>query len=126
MAVMTETPEPAPQPAPGERRLARPPSDRYAEQDATAEAGARGGGGTGTADRSVIRGILVADVVAVIGAFVTVVLGGVVALSAGLLVVAAATGYAIGLGLAWGAGSSIDRPTRPWVAVILAALGFLL
>jgi hypothetical protein len=118
MAVMAETPDPPP----GERRLERPPSDRYAEvTDATtAAAEGRGSGG------SVLRGILLADVVAVVGAFVTVVLGGVVALSAGLLVVAAAVGYATGLALAFGAGSSIDRPTRPWVAVILAALGFLL
>ena len=120
MAVMAETPDPPP----GERRLARPPSDRYAEPGDTAMVDLDGlGGGS---DGSVLRGILLADVVAVIGAFVTVLLGGVAALSAGLLVVAAAVGYAIGMALAFGAGASIDRPTRPWVAVILAALGFLI
>ena len=116
MAVMTATPDPGP----GERRLERPPSDRYeAEETAGPEAAAGG-------DGSVVRGILLADVAAVVGAFVTVVFGGVLAFSAGLLVVAAAAGYATGYALAFGAGSSIDRPTRPWVAFVLAALGFIL
>jgi hypothetical protein len=126
MAVMTETPDPPP----GERRLERPPSDRYATAgDATGDAAvtdAAVGDAGATPTGSASRGLLFAAVVAVIGALITVLLGGVVSLSAGLLVVAAAVGYAIGLALAYGAGSSIDRPTRPWVAVIVAALGFLL
>ena len=51
---------------------------------------------------------------------VTVLLGGVVAVSAGLLVVAA-VGYVVGrLTRRRGAGSSIDRVARPWVALALA------
>jgi len=54
------------------------------------------------------------------------VLGGALAVSAGLLVVAAAIGYVVGLVTVAGAAATLSRPTRSWVAGALAGLGAVL
>ena len=119
--------------APGERRLDRPPSDRYgtgaetepagpdpSEPSAPAPAG-------GAAERpSPARGIAFGATAAVLGALSIVVLGGALAVSAGLLVVAAAIGYVVGLVTVAGAAATLSRPTRSWVAGALAGLGAVL
>jgi hypothetical protein len=97
---------------PGERRLAHPPSDRYrvvASETSEAEAGG-----------SVARGTALALLSAAIGALAIVVLGGVLAISAGLIVVAAATGWAVGLGLRVGAGGTLPGGRRSRVALGVA------
>ena len=61
--------------SPGERRLARPPSDRYR----AAEAAAAAAGSAATVDpaASVARGVAVATAIAIVGAAAIVYLGGV-------------------------------------------------
>jgi hypothetical protein len=80
--------------SPGERRLAHPPSDRYktAEPDRAPE-----GPPPGVA--SLVRGLPLATVAGLIGAAVITWLGGVLTVTAGLVVVAAASGWAIGASL---------------------------
>jgi hypothetical protein len=107
----------------GDRRLARPPSDRYGttstptSPSAPPEAAIPG---------SAARGVAFGAVAAMVGAVSIVLLGGAMAISAGLLVVAAVIGYAVALAVAAGAGDTMSRPARPWVAAGLAALGVLL
>ena len=48
------------------------------------------------------------------------------AVSAGLLVAAAAIGYAVGEATVAGAGDTLARATRPWIAAALAAVGALI
>ena len=60
------------------------------------------------------------------GAVVTVVLGGALGVSAGLLVVAAATGWAIGTATRVGGGSSVTPTSRPWIAVGIAVAAVVL
>ena len=109
--------------APGERRLDRPPSERYRATepvDDTPGTGARPASGG-----SLVRAMVAGDAVALIGAAATVVLGGLLAVSAGLLVVAAAAGWGIGQAVVLGGGTSLGarRGLRPWVAVTSALLG---
>jgi hypothetical protein len=106
-------------PTPGERRLARPPSDRYRSTDATAEAPAA------PAPGSLVRAALWADLAAFLGAAATVVLGGVLAVSAGLLVVAAATGWAIGQAVRAGGGQAVARDARSLLAIGSAGLAVI-
>lgn len=54
------------------------------------------------------------------------VFGGALAVSAGLLVVASAVGYAVGLAVVIGAADTLSPRERPWVAAGLAGLGLLL
>lgn len=99
-------------PVPGERRLAHPPSDRYrvaAPQAAEAEP-----------EGSVARGLALAVALAAVGALAIIVLGGVLAISAGLIVAAAAIGWAVGLGLRAGARGSLSRTSRIRLALALA------
>ncbi len=56
---------------------------------------------------SIGRGVAFATVAAIAGAAVTVVLGGIVTLTGGLIVVAIATGWAVGAGLRFGAGDHL-------------------
>jgi hypothetical protein len=109
--------DPAPPPTPGERRLDHPPSDRY--RDATGEADP-GAGATPRSSGSTGRAVAWGFLAGLVGAAVTVVLGGVLSLSAGLLVVAAGTGWAIGTATRVGAGDAFGRDRRPWVALGLA------
>jgi hypothetical protein len=122
MAVMTRPP------SPGDRRLERPPGERYREG-----LGEPAGGATGTDRRpasrlaivagSPARALVYGSLAALAGAAATVILGGIVAISAGLLVVAAVTGRIVGLATALGAGPTLGPPARPWAAVALAVLG---
>jgi hypothetical protein len=105
----------APAPSPGERRLARPPSDRYREAEARAAAA-----DAGDAAASVARGVAAATVIAIVGAVVIVLFGGVLTVTDGLLVVAGFTGGGVGIGLRWGAGERLPRPRRLVIALILA------
>lgn len=110
MAVMTTSPDP------GERRLARPPSERYDEVD---DAGAPDAGVAG----SVGRGLAWGAIATAVAALSTVLLGGVVAISAGLLVLWASAGNAIGLATRIGGGPALPAPRRTWLAVGLALAG---
>lgn len=112
-----ETP-PATGPIPGERRLAHPPSDRYrvvepapAPDDAAA---------------TPTRGVVFGAAAAIAGAAAITVLGGVLAISSGLIVVAGATGWAVAAGLRAGAGGSIRRTRRVRLAVAFAVLAVAL
>ena len=82
-------------PTPGERRLARPPSERYADEAAPGPAGETPTPGSGD-DRLDGSGHRVGARIALGGVVLTVLLGGVMALSAGLLVLWGAAGYLIG------------------------------
>jgi hypothetical protein len=115
-------------PAPGERRLPRPPSDRYAD-------GRTGDGdpapGSNDGPGSTARALGFGTIAAVGGALAIVVFGGVLAISAGLLVVAVAAGYAVGVAVPAGAGSpgrpnTTSRATRRGIAVGLAGMAIVL
>lgn len=69
---------------------------------------------------SIPRAIALATVAGIAGAAATVVLGGMLAITAGLLVVAAATGYAVAAAVRMGAGTSLTRTARRWTALALA------
>lgn len=104
---------------PGDRRLDRPPSDRYVaapNADATVTAPA------GSNIRAVGAGVLAAAGWAVL----SVVLGGGLAISAGLLVLAAAGGRIIAVATAWGGGSGLASRTRLALVVGLVIAGFAL
>ena len=106
-----------PEPSPGERRLARPPSVRYrAAEDAAAAAAAP----TVDPNASVARGVAVATAVAIAGAAAIVVVGGVLALTEVLLVVAGFTGGGVGIALRWGAGEHLTGRRRVVLALALA------
>jgi hypothetical protein len=65
-------------------------------------------------------------VAALVGAALTVVLGGRLTISAGLLVVAALTGRAVALALVAGAGASLPPSRRAWLAAGIAVGGVVL
>ena len=110
---------------PGERRLARPPSDRYRAAETTA-AEAAAAVTAPDPGASVPRGVAVATVVGIVGAAVITVLGGVFAVSAGLIVAAAAIGWALAMALRVGAGEWLSRSARVRVAVALAVAAIAL
>ncbi len=116
---MTDAPPP---PAPGERRLDRPPSDRYRDLPDGDGSASHGVAGQGSIGRAVTTGVLAG----LGGAVATVFLGGILSLSAGLVIVAAATGWAVGTATRVGAGDAIDRDRRPWLALALAAVAVVL
>jgi hypothetical protein len=95
--------------SPGERRLAHPPSDRYREAEARAAAAEAAAPDPGA---SVARGVALATVAAILGAIAIVVLGGVFAVSAGLIVIAGAAGWAVAAGLGFGAGEHLPGRRR--------------
>jgi hypothetical protein len=104
------------------RRLATPPSDRYRPDDAasaTAEPGRK-------TPRSALPGPFVrASLVAIAGGAALLVVGAILASTAGLLFIAGVTGAAIGLVLSRAAVPRDDarplaRRTVAWVAVALA------
>jgi len=115
----TEPPPPAS--APGERRLARPPGERYAPSGGVGEAA----DGDAAAVGSPVRGLAYGAVAGLAGAAATVVLGGLLTVSAGLLVAAAATGWATGLATRVGGGAAFRTPPRVVAAVVLAALAVI-
>ncbi len=69
---------------------------------------------------SVSRGVAFAGVAAVFGAIAIVVLGGILAISAGLLVAAVAGGWAVGVGVRVGAGATLTADRRSQVALLFA------
>ncbi len=118
---MVRVTDATPPPAPGERRLDRPPSDRYRDlPDASGSASAAADQG------SIGRGIAGGFLTGLAGAVATVVLGGVLSLSAGLVVVAAATGWAVGTATRIGAGDAIDRDRRPWLGLVMAVVAIVI
>jgi hypothetical protein len=108
MAVMTQSPDP------GERRLARPPSARFETEGEPAEPASPG---------SAPRAALYGAAAALGGVLLTVLLGGLLAFSAGLLVVWAAAGTVVGWATRIGGGSAFGSPLRPAMAVALALTG---
>jgi hypothetical protein len=115
------TTAPAPSPIPGERRLERPPSERYRSDATTGEPETATDDGAAPA-----RGIVFAVVAAIVLAVALTICGGVLLISAGLVVVAAAGGWAVAMGLRLGAGATIGRGRRRWLAIGLAIAGVLL
>lgn len=113
-----EPPIPDEPPTPGERRLARPPSDRYRAAEARAAAAAAVDEGDSAA--SIARGVAVAVVVAIVGTVAIVLLGGVLLITEGLLIIAGFTGGGIGIALRWGAGGELSRRQRVVLALALA------
>jgi hypothetical protein len=111
-----------PPPTPGEqRRLARPPSDRYKEPEPSEDStDVRDPGASAT------RGIVLAVVAGIVGAVAIVLLGGVLAFTAGLVVVAAATGWAVGAALKVGAGDLIAPRRRVVLAVVVSLAAIIL
>ncbi|MCI0581980.1 MAG: hypothetical protein L0227_03635 [Chloroflexi bacterium] len=112
-------PEHAATPIPGDRppagRLARPPSERYAERAGALDPRAAGGAAGAAGERSLGRAIgalapAIGALVVTVAAFVIV--GGVLAEQRGLLLIAGIGGAAIGL-LAAGGGVSPDGVTPP-------------
>jgi hypothetical protein len=103
---------------PGDRRLAHPPSDRY--RTLTVE--------TPNTDRptSLARAIAYALVAVIAAAGAITILGGVLAVSAGLVVVAAATGWGVATGLRIGGGANLERSRRTRLALILTTLPVVL
>ena len=111
MAVMTQSPDP------GERRLQRPPSDRFRDEEVDDSPAAPG---------SAARGLAYGSVAALGGVLLTVMLGGLLAFSAGLLVVWAAAGNVVGWGVRIGGGTAFGASVRLVTAVVLALAGVAL
>ena len=108
------TPPAASPVTPGERRLAHPPSDRYRSTEAPpSDEGPDQGA-------SLARGVAIAVAAAGVGAVAIVILGGVLTVTAGLIIVAAAVGWGIGAGLRFGAGPHLPPRRRLAIAIILA------
>jgi hypothetical protein len=112
-ATATPSPDPA---SPGERRLAHPPSDRYRAAEARAATDAD----AGDPAASVARGVAVSLVVAIVGTVAIVILGGVMALTEALLVVAGFTGGSVGVALRWGAADTLTRRHRVTLGLVVA------
>jgi hypothetical protein len=72
-----------------------------------------------------MRGIAFAVLAAVVGAAVITLAGGIFAMTAGLLVIAAALGWAVAVALPSSAGDGTGL-RREWLAVALAAVGVAL
>jgi hypothetical protein len=113
-------PDPPNEPSqtPGERRLSRPPSERYREEEARAAAAADDARQDPSA--SVARGVALATVVAAIGAGAIVVLGGILTVTTGLVAVAGVMALGVGIALRWGAGSRLDPGRRVAIALALS------
>ena len=110
-----DAPRPGTPPTPGERRLAHPPSDRYRALEPPPVERRAG---------SQARGVAFAVVAALAGAAAITVIGGVLAVSAGLLVVAAAIGWVVALSLRYGVGAagSLGRPAAVAVGLAVGAV----
>jgi hypothetical protein len=113
----TEAPA-RPEASPGERRLARPPSDRYRAAESAREGRTR--------PVSPGRGLAFAAAAAIVGATAITVLGGVVTMTGGLLVVAAIIGWATAWALRAGGGTTIAARRRAYLALGLAIAGVAL
>ena len=109
---------PTTQSDPGERRLARPPSERYRVAEVVDAPQPR--------PTSPGRGLLFATLVGVVGALAITFLGGVLTLTGGLLVAAAVLGWGTGWALKIGAGASLSSRRRVVAAVVVAVAAVLL
>jgi hypothetical protein len=107
--------EQGPGDAPGERRLARPPSVRYAGPPTAEPAGATAHG----------RAIPLAALLALCGAAAITLAGGILAMTAGLVVIAVAVGWAIGTILAHRMEVARRRSIAPLLAILGVGLGQL-
>ncbi|MDQ6796150.1 MAG: hypothetical protein M3067_15305 [Chloroflexota bacterium] len=96
--------------------LERPPGDRYRSPSGDAA----GSGDRGPIRASPARGIALAVVVGVVGAILATQLEGILALTLGLLVVAALIGRFVALALSAGAGNTIPARRRLMVALAIA------
>jgi hypothetical protein len=105
--------EPGDRPSPGERRLARPPSERYAPEPAAAEPPPGG---------SVVRAAAWGDLAGLAGAVAIVVLAGVLAIGAGLLAVAVAIGRFVGLAVRAGGGEQVPPRISVAMAIVVAVV----
>jgi hypothetical protein len=103
---------------PGERRLPYPPSDRYRTPEVETPSAERA---TSTA-----RAVAYAVIAALTGAAATVLLGGVLAVSAGLLVVAGAIGWGVAVAMRVGGGPRFDGDRRVRFALFLASAAVIL
>jgi drug/metabolite transporter (DMT)-like permease len=111
-----------PDEAPGERRLARPPSERYGPAGEAAAPDAAAPGEAASVDDDPRRRIVLAALLALGGAVAITLAGGLLAITAGLLVIAGALGWAIAVVLARG----VEASRRRWLAPTLALLGVAL
>jgi hypothetical protein len=114
-----------PRAAPGERRLERPPSDRYRVTDLPgepAESGEPGAAGQGSRE----RGLVAAIAAAVGGGLVITVAGGLLTMTAGLVVIAAVLGWVVGALVGLGGGASPSRQRGRALAAGLAIGGVAL
>ena len=98
---------------PGERRLERPPSDRYAQTSSQEEPPPAEGGSLG-------RAIGFGAAAAIGGAVAITIAGGLVAITAGLLVIAAVVGWIVATAVTGGARVAVPRSTVRWLAIVLA------
>ena len=106
----------------GERRLARPPSDRYRAEDSTREASdGEAPAAAGSFGRAVALGVVAGLALAV----AITVLGGVLLITAGLIAVAGLGGWAIGVAVKAGGGAALTIARRRSVAVGLSAAAVL-
>jgi hypothetical protein len=92
--------------SPGERRLSHPPSDRYANADPAL--------GSGPIPPATGRHVALGVIAGLTGAAAITLSGGVLTVTAGLVVVAAATGWAVG--------AVLPGRIRTAVAIALAAV----
>jgi hypothetical protein len=104
---------------PGERRLERPPSERYGTEAATGPASAT--------TWPIGRGTAVAAAAAIVGAAVITIAGGLLAITAGLLVVAAALGWVVAASLSRDVDPAAPgRQRRRALAAVFALAGVAL
>jgi hypothetical protein len=113
----TDGPDPGP-PNPGERRLTRPPSDRYPTEEQVPIEADDGGGSFGRA--LAFGGLAAIAIAAGIALF-----GGVILVTAGLVALAALGGWAIGIAVRVGSGGTVAAERRAVMAAVLAALAVL-
>jgi hypothetical protein len=103
--------------APGERRLARPPSERYR----TPEQAPEEEDGDGSFGRALAFGALTA-----IGVGIAIaVAGGVALVTAGLIALAGLGGWVVAVAVQAGGEGALTRERRIGVAVVMSALGVL-
>jgi hypothetical protein len=106
----------------GERRLARPPSDRYGAAEPTASAG---DGDQEQARGSLGRAIAFGALTGFILAAAITVLGGFLLITAGLIAVAGLGGWAIAVAMRAGGHDAVAPSRRRALAVGLAAVAVL-
>jgi hypothetical protein len=106
----------------GERRLARPPSDRYRTPDPAASAS---DGAPAQASGSLARAIAFGALTGLALAAAITVLGGVLLITAGLIAVAGIGGWAVGLAVRAGGPAAVASSRRRALAAGLAAAAVL-